>query len=95
MTFDIIVPVFQSKNILEIFVDSLLRTIQVKSNIIFINDNSPADTFQYLTQIAKQSGENYHITLLNHSCSMGCSFCINEGFSKISRDIVETIKTNS
>lgn len=95
MTFDIIVPVFQSKNILEIFVDSLLRTIQVKSNIIFINDNSPADTFQYLTQIAKQSAENYHITLLNHSCSMGCSFCINEGFSRISGDIVVTIDSDT
>ena len=95
MTFDIIVPVFQSKNILEVFVDSLLHTIQVKSNIIFINDNSPMDTSRYLSQIAKRTGDNYNITVVNHSSSMGCSCCINEGLSKISGDIVVTIDSDT
>lgn len=95
MIFDIIVPVFQSKNILEIFVDSLLRTIKVKSNVIFINDNSPIDSYHYLAQIAKRSDEKYNIILLNHSNSMGCSFCINEGLSKISGDIVVIIDSDT
>lgn len=94
MTFDIIVPVFQSKNILQLFFESLIKTITIQSNIIFINDNSPAETSQYLNDIKENKSSLYKIYVINHEKTQGSSVCINDGFHRVSGDIVVTIDSD-
>lgn len=47
MIFDIIIPVYQTKNILQLFYESLIATITMQSNIIFIDDKSPSETYNF------------------------------------------------
>lgn len=95
MKFDIIVPVFQSKNILQLFFESLIKTITEESNIIFINDNSPADTSDYLNTLKENDSLLYKIHVINHIKTQGSSVCINEGFARALNDIVVMIDSDT
>ena len=77
--FTLIIPVLQTKEILQLFIDSLSQTIQFTTDIIFINDGSPSDTKQILERCSKERNEYINsVTVLYHRHPEGCAKCINE-----------------
>lgn len=94
MTFDIIVPVYQTKNILQLFYESLIATITIQSNIIFIDDKSPTETYDYLEYLKNTSSPFCTIEVIHHTQTMGSSVCINDGFKKASGEFVVTIDSD-
>lgn len=94
MTFDIIVPVYQTKNILQLFCESLFSTITMQSNIIFINDNSPFETYKYLENLKNTSLPICKIDVIHHTQTQGSSVCVNDGFKRVTGDLVVTIDSD-
>ena len=94
MTFDIIVPVYQTKNILQLFYESLIETITIQSNIIFIDDKSPSETYDYLKNIKDISLPLCKIDVIHHTKTEGSSVCINDGLKKVTGDFVVTIDSD-
>lgn len=77
--FTLIIPVLQTKEILQLFIDSLCQTIQFSTDVIFINDGSPSDTKQILERCSNERNTCINsVTILYHRHSEGCAKCINE-----------------
>ena len=77
--FTLIIPVLQTKEILQLFIDSLCQTIKFTTDIIFIDDGSPSDTKQILERCSKERNAYINnVTILYHRHSEGCAKCINE-----------------
>lgn len=82
--FTIIIPVFQTPNIFELFIRSLKNTIEYNTKIIVINDGSLSETIEkvdLLLDVAKV--ELFHIS---HGVPQGCVKCINEALPHIEGD---------
>lgn len=77
--FTLIIPIFQTPNILNLFLDSLYSTLEYKTQIIFINDNSGYE----IQKILEDKAQNPDTLLINHEVSKGCVESINEGFQEI------------
>lgn len=76
MEFAIIVPIFQTPQILDIFLNSVANTISYPSRIIFIDDGSSPNTAKLLNDFRVPLGCSLEI--LRHSHSLGCAKSINE-----------------
>lgn len=77
MLYTIIVPVNQDYNILNLFTDSLLRTVSPSTQIIFINDGSGSAVFQHLEKLKQEVREGVTIEILQHDFPLGCAVSIN------------------
>ena len=94
MIFDIIIPVYQTKNILQLFYESLIATITMQSNIIFIDDKSPSETYNFLENLKSTSLPLCKIDVIHHTQTQGSSVCINDGLKRITGDYVVTIDSD-
>lgn len=74
--FTIIIPVFQTPSIFELFIESLKDTVTYKTKIIFINDGSSNETMQKIALLS--NSEKMTIHTLKHPYPQGCVKCINE-----------------
>lgn len=81
MLYTIIVPVNQDYNILNLFTDSLLRTVSPSTQIIFINDGSGSAVFQHLDKLKQEVREGVTIEILQHDFPLGCAVSINSALS--------------
>lgn len=81
MLYTIIVPVNQDYNILNLFTDSLLRTVVPSTQIIFINDGSGSAVFQHLDKLKQEVGEGVTIDILQHDFPLGCAVSINSALN--------------
>ena len=84
MYFSIIIPIFQTPSILNLFLDSLSNTIKFKTQIIFINDGSGNTISELLHQFALLNNSVCDITIIEHQYSLGCAKSINEALTKVS-----------
>lgn len=82
MLFQIIMPVFQTKNIFLLCISSLLKTITHQTELIIINDGSSFNCEQAIHENLSPS-EKLSIIYLEHSFSHGCSKSINEGLKYV------------
>ncbi len=77
--FTIIMPVFQTPNILSLCLDSLAHSITMPTHIIIINDGSPQESKLILEHFAASKHSLFQVSLLHHNESIGCPKSINEG----------------
>lgn len=77
MQHTVIVPVNQDYAILNLFTDSLLRTVSPSTQIIFINDGSGAAVKQHLHKLQAECKDGVTIEILEHDYPLGCSVSIN------------------
>ena len=77
--FTLIIPVLQTKEMVQLFIESLCQTIQFPTNIIFINDGSSIDVEDVLSNCSKKN-KQYILKsiILHHSHPQGCAKSINE-----------------
>ncbi|ANY68410.1 hypothetical protein BBD42_19495 [Paenibacillus sp. BIHB 4019] len=77
MLHTVIVPVNQDYNILNLFTDSLLRTVSPSTQIIFINDGSGTAVRQHLDKLQSECKEGVTVEILQHDYPLGCAVSIN------------------
>lgn len=83
--FQIIMPVFQTKPIFSLCIQSLLQTLEFPTELILINDGSSFDCKQYIV-------ENYIVPdmlklhYIYHQFSIGCPQSINQGFEFVTKN---------
>ncbi len=83
MFFSIIIPVFQTPAILQLFLNSLSETLEYYAQIIFINDGSGNIINTMLHDFSALHSE-YDIIIIEHFFSHGCANSINEALTKVS-----------
>ena len=84
--FSVIVPVFQTPEILRLFVDSLKATLTQDTDIIFVNDGSGyavQTMLQALQQEVFPSGQQIRITVLENRVSLGSVSAINTALRQV------------
>ncbi len=83
--FQIIMPVFQTKPIFSLCIQSLLQTLEFPTELILINDGSSFDCKQYIVEnhIVPNMLKLHYI---NHQFSIGCPKSINQGFEFVSKN---------
>ncbi len=84
--FTIIMPVFQTPNILSLCLDSLARSITMPTHIIIVDDASPQESRLILERFASSEHSLFQVSLLCHSESIGCPKSINEGLQAMPTD---------
>ena len=93
--FSIIVPVYQEYNIFSIFIDSLLNSIDAKTQIIIINDHSPANVAKAINELSKRENDNISIQIINHDVNLGSAQSINEALTLIDGKIVVLLDSDT
>lgn len=83
--FQIIMPVFQTKSMFSVCIQSLLETLMFPTDLILINDGSSFDCRQYIIETFKVP-KILNIYYIYHEFSMGCPKSINQGFEYISEN---------
>lgn len=86
MLFTLIIPVFQTPPILNLFLNSLTETLEYPSQIIFINDGSGKEISDILTNYKEGLASDNQIIIINNAHCCGCVKCINSAFEKIAGD---------
>ena len=81
--FTIIIPVFQQFNIFDLFITSLLKSIEYSTQIILIDDNSPQNVADKIKELFLYSSDMVCIESIRHEYNYGSSRCINEALSMI------------
>ena len=79
LEFQIIIPVFQKPKILDLCLNSLLKTISKPTHIILIDDGSPKETQSVIAKYSTRKSPLFHFSVLRHDRSIGCPKSINEG----------------
>lgn len=79
--FQIVMPIFQSSNIFNLCMDSLIQSITMPTHLILIDDGSPPETQNAIARFAASSKPSIRFTVRRHSSSWGCPRSINEGLS--------------
>lgn len=77
--FSLVIPVFQSPNILRLFLDSLGSTLEFSSQIIFIDDACEKESREMLFNF-KSKFKEHEIIIISHDKCKGCVQNINEAF---------------
>lgn len=93
--FTIIIPVFQQLNIFDLFITSLLKSIEYSTQIILIDDNSPRDVADKIKDLSLYSSEKVCIEFIHHEYNYGSSKCINEALPMIKGEIVTIIDSDT
>lgn len=84
MLFSLIIPVFQTPSILDLFLESLNATLEYPSQIIFYNDGSGKEISKILSEFGGKIGRQHQTILLENAHSRGCVYCINRALEQIS-----------
>lgn len=92
--FQIIIPVFQKSNILNLCLNSLLQTLTMPTHIIIIDDGSPSATKSVIEKFSSRKSPLFHFTVISHDNSVGCPKSLNEGI-RISKPEGYTIFVDS
>lgn len=79
--FQIIMPVFQNPNILNLCLDSLIRSITMPTHLIMIDDGSPVETQTVIARFTEANSPLLRLMIRHHDSSQGCPRSINEGLS--------------
>lgn len=82
--FTVIIPIFQTPTIFELFIRSLKESIMYNTKIIFINDGSSVETIDKINIL--EDIKEVEINCLNHYHPKGCVKCINEALPLIEGD---------
>lgn len=93
--FTIIIPVFQQFNIFELFIESLLNSIEYSTQLIFIDDNSPQNVTNKIMELSQNSGNNIYVEFIRHEYNYGSLKCINEALPMIKGEIVAIIDSDT
>lgn len=93
--FTIIIPVFQQFNIFDLFITSLLKSIEYSTQIILIDDNSPQDVADKIKDLSSNSNNKIYIESIRHEYNYGPSNCINEAIPLIKSEIVVIIDSDT
>lgn len=93
--FTIIIPVFQQFNIFDLFITSLLKSIEYSTQIILIDDNSPQDVADKIKELSENSNEKIYTESIRHEYNYGSSKCINEALPMIKGEIVAIIDSDT
>ena len=87
--FTLIVPVFQTPEILRLFLDSLKRTLTQDTDIIFVNDGS-GYSVQKMLQVFQQEVSPFcfkiRVTILENQVSLGSVSAINAALRQINTE---------
>lgn len=86
--FTIIVPVFQTREILRLFLDSLRQTISQDTDIIFVNDGSGPYVQSMLQTFGQQNFPTHcsvRTTVLEHRVSQGAAVSINAALKRMDK----------
>ena len=83
--FQIIIPVFQTKSMFLLCIQSLFSTLQFPTELVLINDGS---NFNCLTYIKEQLDIPNFVTFqyIEHKNGMGCPVSINQGLEYVRED---------
>ncbi len=81
--FQIILPVYQQSNILNLCMKSLINTIKMPTRIILINDNSPKETVAVIENNTTMNNNLVDFVIINHKKSIGYNKSVNEGIDLI------------
>lgn len=82
----IIVPIAQTKEVLNLFIDSLFRTVKLRCTLYLINDASESTSKIYLSQIQSDHPKNFKVILKNHDISKGSVYSINEALCLVEKN---------
>lgn len=93
--FTIIIPVFQQINIFDLFITSLLKSIEYSTQIILIDDHSPQNVADKIKTLSQHSYDKIYIESVRHEYNCGSSKCINEALSMIKGKIVAIIDSDT
>lgn len=78
----IIVPVLQTEKILRLFIDSLFKTVQYTTFVIFVDDGSPPSSKQILSECKNKKNELIvGIEIIENKHSLGCAKSINKALA--------------
>lgn len=80
--FSLIIPVFQSVELLRLFLDSLYASLTYPTELLIYNDGSGKEVQQMLEALELPLGCTKHLTVHEHS--LGCVCCINDAFLRAS-----------
>lgn len=86
--FSIIIPVYQEYNIFELFINSLLNSIEYSSQIILIDDNSPSLVSKKIEELNNFKTQNYKIHSIRHNTNYGSAKSINEALPLVDGEFV-------
>ena len=93
--FTIIIPVFQQFNIFDLFITSLLESIEYSTQIILIDDNSPKDVADKIKELSDYSSGKFFTESIRHEHNYGSAKCINEAITMIKGKIVAIIDSDT
>lgn len=82
--FSLIIPIFQTVEILNLFLDSLLKSIEYPTELLMYNDGSGEEIQTILNAISLPSHCKKY--LVQHEHSLGCVYCINDAFKRAEGD---------
>lgn len=85
--FTAIVPVFQTPEILNLFLDSLKQTLTQDTDIIFVNDGSGRSVHEMLQRFQQELlpyNQKFSVTILEHQVSLGGVSSINAALRQVS-----------
>lgn len=84
----IVVPVYQDPAILDLFLESLWATVEVKSHLILINDGSGVETQRTLESWASRPHPLLSVDVVEHQNSLGAAVTRNEALRRTRGDLV-------
>lgn len=76
--FSLIIPIFQTVELLQLFLDSLLNSLEYPCELLLYNDGS-GDAVQNMLRSLRLP-DDCEMRLVCHEHSRGCVFCINDAF---------------
>lgn len=94
MLFSLVVPVFQTPSILNIFLSSLSATLEYSSQIIFINDGSGREIEDILENYKTACLGKHQIVILNHKRCHGCVKSINAALEKVTGEFTVVLDSD-
>lgn len=93
--FSVIIPVYQNYNIFSLFIDSLLNSIDEKTQIIIINDHSPDNVANAIYKLKEKKDTRFSIQVITHNTNLGSAQSINDAFLLIEGEIVVLLDSDT
>lgn len=87
-TCSILVPVFQDSAILELFLDSLWRTIEVPSQILLLNDGSGHRVDELINSYCRRAPASISVEHRAWPHARGCASTLNAGLELVEGEVI-------
>jgi len=78
----IIVPVFQRPSILKLFLESLIKTLPEKNQLIIIDDGSELETKRVISKYKTLLEQLFDFDLISHQTPQGDGICCNKALAR-------------